>query len=122
MNNLIILLIMLFSFNVMAECQIPVKFLPEGAISPCNGFLFSPDAELKARQATHDRDHYKSLTDLSKNIINAQDNLINTQNDRISNLHSINSNTQQQLESEKSIWNKALYIGLGALGTWLVMK
>lgn len=39
----------LFTINVSANCQQPVKYLEQGTQAPCSGYLFSPEKEAELR-------------------------------------------------------------------------
>ncbi len=110
------------NISLATECQIPVKYLPEGSISPCNGFLFSSDAEKTARQNTEDARHYKELTELQKSVIITQKEIITTVNDRLETTSSINRTLNTQLQQEKSFINKLIYVGVGGLVVFLIRK
>lgn len=50
----ILLISMLISSNVLAECEKPVITLYQGQVAPCKGFLFSPTKEQEVRMLNED--------------------------------------------------------------------
>jgi hypothetical protein len=119
-----ILLVCLFGIFQTAHadsCDKAVVLLKKGEPAPCEGFLFSPDAEKKASQAVDDAKYYKDLSEL-----------LHSRNDLLQKQLAINDErlmlymkTTEELAQEvvrkqhEDFWQKAAYFGLGIAVTGL---
>lgn len=102
---------LLFAFNLsLAACKTPVTYLKVNQPSPCTGYLFTPEMELKVRQDLIEYDYLKKQNEINLKKINnldeqikIMDQIIHTQDKRIIGLN----------ESRK--WERSIYFVLGIL-------
>lgn len=69
----IILTLLSFSINAIANCSKPVQFLEKGQAAPCEGYLFTKEKELEVRIAVEESKVDKKqieLKDLSIKALN----------------------------------------------------
>ena len=116
-HNLILSLILIITQVTFAadECPRPVTKLEKGAVSPCLGYLFSPETELDARTAVQTKDKLKEYMDIQKDIIKTQEDRINNQ---FAQLQTLQDNALKQ-ERTTTLMN-AVYFGVGVLVTGLI--
>lgn len=98
-----------------AQCPKPVTHLTKDTPAPCEGYLFSPEAEKSARQAKENEKFYQGVIEDYKTLDKKQDERSDVLTKQIMTMQGINSNLESQLSQEKSFLNKALYVAGGAL-------
>jgi hypothetical protein len=103
------------------ECSKSVTVLKKGEVSPCDGFLFSPEAEKKVTKAIDDAKYYKELSDLlhEKNELYLKQ--INILDQRLMLYVKTTDELAEEVNRKRNedFWQKTLYFGLGVVVTGL---
>lgn len=124
MKIVTLLLTFCLTFNTFAgECDKAVVLLKKGEPAPCEGFLFSPDAEKKASQAVDDVKYYKDLSELlhSRNDL-LQKQLLITDERLMLYMKTTDELAQEVVRKQhEDFWQKAVYFGLGVAVTGLAV-
>jgi len=120
----ILITLLLVSNTALANCEKPVTLIEKDNPAPCTGFLFSPEQEKAAYQATEDAKHYKLLSEKLTERQRLQTEQISVMDQRLQ-LYMDQSNTlAQEVNKEKNnnFWHKTLYFGLGIVVTGLAVS
>jgi len=110
-------LILMFSFNVLAEG--PVKYVLKGEPAEYNGYLFTPEKEKEVRFKLIDGELNKELLEINTkklNLVEAQYKLANDQ----SLMWQTESNrlAKELVRKDRlDFWENLMYFGLGVLVT-----
>lgn len=113
----IILSILFVSQVSFAKCEQPVTYLTEGSKTSCTGYLFTPEAEMEARETKLNHDRLEELSKTQEKLIDVLTKRVNNHSLQVANLH----NEIDNLET-KNTWTKIMWFGLGVLATGLVYQ
>lgn len=120
-----LLLVFILGYSQIAsandECQKAVVLLKKGEPSPCEGFLFSPDAQKKASQSIDDAKYYKDLSELlhSRNDLLQQQIAITDQRLMLYIKSTDELAKEVNRKQHEDFWQKTVYFGLGVAVTGL---
>ena len=105
------------------QCTKAVVYLKQGDFVPCDGFLFSPEAEKKASQAVDDAKYYKELSELLHNKNELYLNQINILDQRLMLYVKTTDELAEEVNRKRNedFWQKTLYFGLGIAVTGLAV-
>lgn len=110
-----IILSLLLTTSTFAQ----VTYVSKGDSAPFNGYLFSPDLELKARKALIDADTYQAIIANNDKLFLLKDKEIELTNTQADLWKNQSKDLAVQLEDSKnsSFWKSFAYFGLGCILT-----
>jgi hypothetical protein len=117
-----IVISIVYAFNINASCDKPVTSLQKDQAAPCQGFLFTPEAEKDVRSQALDLELQKQINAAQErqiglykqetDILEEQRNLWKTQAE---------ASTKALIESENNkSWEMFLWFGVGVAATTLI--
>jgi len=120
------LLLLVFSSRLYADCEKAVTFLNEGQVSPCTGYLFSPEKELEIRIKNEEHkllleqtkayiqtiDVYKKQVEITEKIAEKEQQKSELWRTRAEDI-TLKYTKQQQMRS----WKDWIYFGVGIVTT-----
>jgi hypothetical protein len=94
-----------FSQSIFAACPKPVTYLTAGTATGCNGYLFTPEAELEVRSKIVEYDYISKINKKQNELITILDE------------RNLNLAKQVSLSQEDSKFNVYVNIGFFVLGS-----
>lgn len=106
------LVLILFSTQAFAVCTEKVQYLTEGSKVECNGYLFTPEMELKVRTKIANYENMEELVKKTEELNTITETRLNNQLNQNEKL-TASLNSQQQ----NTFWQNAGFFVLGVIVT-----